>query len=119
LNNLLRSIEEKCPSKKRTNPFKRLISNFFLSKIPSKKNCVTKEFLKDLGLLIVKNNLPIQFVEKYVAQMFNSPSLSKIQLPFHKAFSQDILLRLVEKTNELYVVHALAKCHYAIASFDV
>ncbi len=37
---------------------------FFAIKKPLKKIDVQqKEFLQDLGLLIVKNNLPLQFVE--------------------------------------------------------
>jgi hypothetical protein len=40
------------------------ISNFFITKDPSKKdNVQQKDFLQDLGLLIVKNDLPMQFVE--------------------------------------------------------
>jgi hypothetical protein len=57
--NLLRSIEDKQPSKKRTNPFGGSIFFFNWSKIPSKKKMCQKDFLEDLGLLIVKNNLPI------------------------------------------------------------
>jgi hypothetical protein len=46
--------------KERTNPSIGSIFNFFLmSKIPLKKGSVTKKNLDDLGLLIVKNNLPI------------------------------------------------------------
>ncbi len=64
LNSLLRGTKEKRPSKKIMNPSGGSISNFFLVKDTLKKKDVSqKEFLEDLGLLIVKNNLPIQFVE--------------------------------------------------------
>jgi len=57
---LLKSTKERLSSKKRTNPSRRSISNFFSMKdIFKKKDVSHKEFLKDLGLLIVKNNLPI------------------------------------------------------------
>jgi len=60
VNNLLRSIEERQPSKKRTNPFGGSISKFLFVKDTFKKEDVSqKEFLEDRGLLIVKNNLPI------------------------------------------------------------
>jgi hypothetical protein len=36
----------------------------FVKNTFKKKDVSHKEFLEDLGLLIVKNNLPIQFVEK-------------------------------------------------------
>jgi hypothetical protein len=45
VNNLLKMTEEKQPSKKRMNPFGRSNSNFFWSKIPSKKRmCHRKNF---------------------------------------------------------------------------
>jgi hypothetical protein len=43
----------------------------------------------------------------------------KLNFPSKRQISQDILLGLVEKTNELYVVPALVECHYVIASFDL
>ncbi len=43
----------------------------------------------------------------------------KLNFPSRRRFSQDILLRLMEKTNKLYVVLALAKCHSATTSFDL
>ncbi len=42
----------------------------------------------------------------------------KLNFPSKRQISQDILLGLVEKTNELYGVPALVECHYVIASFD-
>jgi hypothetical protein len=36
-----------------------------------------------------------------------------------KIISYELLLELVEKTKELYVLLALTLCHFAIASFDM
>ncbi len=44
---------------------------------------------------------------------------TKLNLLSIRQFSQDILLGLMKKINELYVVHALAKCHFVTASFDL
>jgi hypothetical protein len=46
-------------------------------------------------------------------------SLSKLNIVFRKQFSQDIFLGLVEKTNQLHVVPALAECYSIITSFDL
>jgi hypothetical protein len=60
VNYLLKSIEEKQPSKTRTKPSRGSISKFDFVKDTFKKEDVSqKEFLEHLGLLIVKNNLPI------------------------------------------------------------
>jgi hypothetical protein len=50
--------------KKRPNVQTSAIFLFFLVKNPFKKDDMKpKNFLQDLGLLIMKNNLPLQFVE--------------------------------------------------------
>jgi hypothetical protein len=55
---------EKQLSKKRPNLSSNSISSFFVTKEPFKKDDVQqKQFLEDLGLLIVKNHLPLQFVK--------------------------------------------------------
>ncbi len=60
VNSLLKGTKEKQPSKKRTNPFEGSIFKFFSIKDYFKKKDVSqKEFLKNLCLLIFKNNLPI------------------------------------------------------------
>jgi hypothetical protein len=43
----------------------------------------------------------------------------KLNFPSRRQFSQDILSRLVEKTNELYVLPTLADCHSTTTSFDL
>jgi hypothetical protein len=83
-----------------------------LSKIPLKKKDVShKEFLEDLALLIVKNNLLIQFVESMWLKCLIIHLCPKLNFPSKRQFSQDILpsrKEYVEKTNELYVLLALA-----------
>jgi hypothetical protein len=57
--NVERQLLKKCPS-----IFGSSISNFFVAKNLYKQNDVEQQqFLEDFGLLVVKNNLPIQFVE--------------------------------------------------------
>jgi hypothetical protein len=64
VNSLLKGRKEKQPTKTKVIMSGGSIFKFFLSKIPFiKKDVPQKEFLEDLGLLIVKNNLPIQFME--------------------------------------------------------
>jgi hypothetical protein len=43
----------------------------------------------------------------------------KLNFPSKRQFSQDILPRLLEKTNQLYVVLALAKCYVITTKFDL
>ncbi len=43
----------------------------------------------------------------------------KLNFPSRRQFSQDILARLVEKTNELYILLATTECYYAIANFNL
>jgi hypothetical protein len=64
LNGLIKGTLENQLTKKRPNVSNNAISNFFTIKDPFFKNDVQqKGFLQDLDLLIVKNQLPLQFVE--------------------------------------------------------
>jgi hypothetical protein len=57
VDNVVKGIVEKQLAKKRPNVLVNAISFFFLQKIFSKKdNVQQKEFVQDLGLLIVKNH---------------------------------------------------------------
>ncbi len=66
-----------------------------------------KEFLEDLGLFIMKNNLLIQFVENVQLQSLALHMCSKSNFLSRKQFSQDILPSLVEKTKNLDVLRTL------------
>jgi hypothetical protein len=59
--------------------------------------CDKKNFLQDISLLIVKNNLPLQFVESVWFKHLTLHLSPKVVFPFRKSFSQEILLNLVEK----------------------
>ncbi len=54
-----------------------------------------------------------------MAQTFSYPSLSKTKFPFQKAIYKDTLPRLVEKTNQLYVVPILVERSFVTTSFDL
>jgi hypothetical protein len=43
----------------------------------------------------------------------------RIFFPFKNSFLSELLLRLVEKTKQLYVLLVLLECHSAITSFDL
>jgi hypothetical protein len=91
MNSLLTWIKERWPSKKIMNPFGGSIFNFFLVKDTLKKKDVSqKEFLEDLGFLIVKNNLPIQFVESMRLKCVILCVYPKLNFPSRRQFSQDI-----------------------------
>ncbi len=58
--NFLLREDERQPSKKKPNIFSNSIFSFFVGKEPFKKDDVQqKQFLEDLGILIVKNHLPL------------------------------------------------------------
>jgi hypothetical protein len=82
VNNLLKNTEERQPSKKRTNSFGRSISNFFLtSKIPLKKGC-HRIIFRGPWSINCQEQFTYQVCGNYVVQTFDSPSFSKIKLPF-------------------------------------
>ncbi len=64
VNNFLKGSVERQLAKKCPSIYGSSISNLFVAKNPYKQSNVEwQHFLEDLGLLVVKNNLPIQFVE--------------------------------------------------------
>jgi hypothetical protein len=69
-------------------------------KEPFKKHDVyQKDFWQDLGHLIVKNNLPLQFVESVYFKCLILHLSHRVVFPFRNLFSQEVLLNLVEKTK--------------------
>jgi hypothetical protein len=78
--------------------------------------------MQDLGLLLVKNHLLIQFVEstwsKHLAMHIIMHLCSRVVFLSRKWFSQEVLLDLVEKTKQEYVLPKLKICHSTIASFN-
>jgi hypothetical protein len=91
----------------------------FCQRYLQKRGCVIKRILKDLVLLIVKNNVPIQFVENMWLKRLILHPYPKLNFPSKSIFHKTYLPRLVEKTNELCVHLALAECHFATMSFNL
>jgi hypothetical protein len=60
-----------------------------------KEDVQQKEFLEDLSLLIVNNNLPIQFVESVWLKRLTMHLCPKLNFPSKRQFSQEILLGLM------------------------
>jgi hypothetical protein len=81
--------------KKKVNITNGSISKNFILKDSFQK----KGVLNDLSLLIVKNNLPIQFVESMWLKRLILHLCPKLNFPSRKKFSQETLQRLVEKTK--------------------
>jgi hypothetical protein len=120
INNEIVRIIERQPTKKRPNVLTNAISVFFAIKEPFNKDDVQqKDFLQDLGLLIVKNNLPLQFVENVWFKHLILHLSFKVVFPSRKQFSKEILLNFVEKTKQVYVLPKLTNCIFATTSFDL
>jgi hypothetical protein len=83
-----------------------------------KEDVPQKEFLEDLGLLIFKKNLPIQFMENIWLKLVVLCLCPKLNFPSRRQFSQEILPRLVEKISQHYVLPTLANCFSATINFD-
>jgi hypothetical protein len=75
--------------------------------------------LRNLALLIVKNHLPLQFVESLWLKHLVLQLCPCVQFLSRKLFSNTILLKLVEKTKGIYVLPLLNDYSYSIASFDL
>jgi len=76
---------KKQSTKKRSLISNSSISEFFASKDPFKKNDVEqKMFVENLALLIVKNHLPLQFVESVWLSHLVLQITSSCAIPFSK-----------------------------------
>jgi hypothetical protein len=58
--------------------------------------------MENLALLIVKNHLPLQFVESLGLKHLVLQLCPCVQLPSQKLFLNTILLEFVENTKETY-----------------
>jgi hypothetical protein len=82
VNSLLTRKKEKQLARKRANLSRNSISKFFVAKDFFLKDDVHhKKKMEDLGLLIVKNNLPIQFVENVWLKHLVLHLCSKMNFP--------------------------------------
>jgi hypothetical protein len=68
---------------------------------------------------MIKDRLPLQFVESGWLKRFCMHLCPKIVFPSKNQFSNELLPILVEKTKQLYVLLALIKCYSTNASFDL
>jgi hypothetical protein len=107
--NNMKSPLERQPTKKRPIMTTNAISNFFGAiDLYKKDNVHQKDFEENLGLLVIKNHLLIQFIKNIwlnclIIQLYHF-FLSK------KTFNQEMLRNLVEKTKQTYFFPILAKC---------
>ncbi len=111
MNNPLKEKIERQLVKKISNPF--VIVFFLLPNISKNIICNKQCFFEDMGLLIVKNHLPIQF------ETFMFTFVSKTCLSFQKTVFTQIFPKLMGKKKQLYVSPTLKKCSCTTLSFDV
>jgi hypothetical protein len=76
-------------------------------------------FVENLTQLIVKNYLPLQFVESMWLKCLMLQLCLCVQFPSQKLFSSIVLLELVEKTKETYVLPLQNNCSCATTNFDL
>ncbi len=88
MNSPLRNVFESQLAIKWPNVFNFKILKFFGAKDPLKKDVVQqKQFLQDLTLLVVKNHLPIQFVESTWLKCLLMHLCARVVFPSRKMFS--------------------------------
>jgi hypothetical protein len=78
-----------------------------------------KTFLEDMGLLIIKNHLSMQFVKSMRMKHLCLHLCQRLIFPPKKSFSQEMVPKLMEKTKQLYVLPDLVECNSPIMSFDL
>ncbi len=104
MNNNFKSPLKSQLAKKRFVMNASVISNFLGAINPYKKDNVhQKDFVENLGLLVIKNHLPIQFVESIWLKCLVIQLCLHVVFPFFKTFNKKMLPDLVEKTNQTYV----------------
>jgi len=93
---------------------------FFVIKEPFKNDDVQqKDFLQDLNLLIVKNNLALQFVESVWFKCLILHLCLIVVFFSKKYFFQEILLNLVEETKKVYVLSKSIDCISTTTNFHL
>jgi hypothetical protein len=63
-----------------------------------------KQFLQDIGFLVVKSHLPIQFVGSTWLKCVAMHLSLRIVFPSKSLFSQEVLLDLVKENKQEYVL---------------
>jgi len=73
--------------------------------------------LQDLGFSIVKNQLPLQFVENVWFKHLILCLCLQVVFLSRKQKVNEILFKLVEKTKQVYVLPKLENCIFTISKF--
>jgi hypothetical protein len=91
MNNPLKGEMGKQPTKKNQNPYGNAIVNFCVAKyFFQKDHMYQKLFIEDMGLMIVKNHISIQFVESLWMKRLCLKFVSKTCISFQKTiFTRD------------------------------
>ncbi len=119
VNSPLRDVLERQPAKKRPNVYNSIISQVFGAKDHFKKDVVQqKQILQDIALLVVKNHLLVQFIESTWLKLLVMHLCSRFVFTSSKIFSQEVLVDLVEKIKQKYVLPKLKQCYFA-TNFDL
>ncbi len=69
--------------------------------------------------MVVKNHLPVQFVENTWLKRLVMHLCPRVVFPLKKTFSQEVLVDLMEKTKEEYLLPKLKQCYSATVGFDL
>jgi hypothetical protein len=91
---------------------------FFVKDLFKRMMIVKLFFLQNLNFLIVKNQLPLQFVDNVWFKHVILHLCPQVVFPSKKQFSYEILLKLVEKMKQLYVLPKLGNYIFT-TSFDL
>jgi hypothetical protein len=73
----------------------------------------------NLVLLVLKNHLPIQFVENILLKRLIMKLCPCVVFPSKKHFCEEMFLDLVEETKQLFVLPILINCGSTTTSFDI
>jgi hypothetical protein len=96
------------------------ISNFLGAiDLYEKDNAHTQKIVENLGLLVIKNHLSIQFVEGTWLRHLVMKLCPHVVFLFRKTFNQEVLLDLVEEKKKTYVLPSMVESAFPIASFDL
>ncbi len=72
-----------------------------------------------MGLLIVKNHQPMQFVESLLMKCLCLHLCPKLLFFSRKQFSQKMFFELIKKAKQMYVLPILVERNFAKTTFDL
>ena len=107
-------------SKKRNQSTPSAIIEFFGSGRPYNKHDPTQRtFMEDLTLYIVESNRPLSTIEDPWLRRLVMRECGKMAFPSQYQLVNDVILVVVTKTMEKFVVPQLALCITCTATFDL